>query len=77
MLAGCVQPAMAPGINAATARVFDRIGISLVEAQGKKGAGCCGALRFHLADVAGARDDARATSTPGGRCWKMAAKASW
>jgi glycolate oxidase iron-sulfur subunit len=39
--------------------VFDRIGISLVEAQGKKGAGCCGALRFHLADVAGARDDAR------------------
>jgi glycolate oxidase iron-sulfur subunit len=59
VLAGCVQPAMAPGINAATARVFDRIGISLVEAQGKKVAGCCGALRFHLNDVAGARDDAR------------------
>jgi glycolate oxidase iron-sulfur subunit len=59
MLAGCVQPAMAPGINAAAARVFDRIGISVVETQGKRGAGCCGALRFHLADVAGARDDAR------------------
>jgi glycolate oxidase iron-sulfur subunit len=44
-LAGCVQPSLAPGINAAAARVLDRIGISLVEA---KGAGCCGALRFHI-----------------------------
>jgi glycolate oxidase iron-sulfur subunit len=44
-LAGCVQPALDPGINAAAARVLDRIGISLVEAEG---AGCCGALRFHL-----------------------------
>jgi glycolate oxidase iron-sulfur subunit len=44
-LAGCVQPALAPDINAAAARVLDRIGISLIEA---KGASCCGALRFHL-----------------------------
>src|SRR5882672_4392490 len=44
-LAGCVQPAISPDINAATARVLDRIGISLVEAPG---AGCCGALRFHV-----------------------------
>ena len=44
-LAGCVQPALSPDINAAAARVLDRIGISLVEA---KGAGCCGALRFHI-----------------------------
>jgi glycolate oxidase iron-sulfur subunit len=44
-LAGCVQPAMSPDINAATARVLDRIGVSLVEA---RGAGCCGALRFHV-----------------------------
>ena len=44
-LAGCVQPSLAPNINAAAARVFDRIGISLVE---MKGAGCCGALRFHI-----------------------------
>src|SRR5262245_20171700 len=29
-LAGCVQPAIAPGINAAAARVLDRAGISLV-----------------------------------------------
>jgi glycolate oxidase iron-sulfur subunit len=45
VLAGCVQPALSPDINAAAARVLDRAGISLVEA---KGAGCCGALRFHL-----------------------------
>ncbi len=45
VLAGCVQPTLSPDINAAAARVLDRIGISLVEANG---AGCCGALRFHL-----------------------------
>jgi len=44
-LAGCVQPSLAPDINAAAARVLDRVGISLIEA---KGAGCCGALRYHL-----------------------------
>ena len=44
-LAGCVQPSMAPSINAAAARVLDRAGISLAEiAQ----AGCCGAVAFHL-----------------------------
>ena len=31
-LAGCVQPAIAPAINAAAARVLDRLGVSLVEA---------------------------------------------
>jgi glycolate oxidase iron-sulfur subunit len=44
-LAGCVQPSMAPSINAATSRVLDRLGISLVEAPA---AGCCGAVTFHL-----------------------------
>lgn len=45
MLEGCVQPAMAPAINAATARVLDRLGISVTPiAQ----AGCCGASSFHL-----------------------------
>jgi glycolate oxidase iron-sulfur subunit len=44
-LAGCVQPSMAPSINAATARVLDRLGISLIEAPA---AGCCGAVTFHL-----------------------------
>src|SRR5215467_11317169 len=45
VLAGCVQPALSPDINASAARVLDRVGVSLVEA---RGAGCCGALRFHL-----------------------------
>jgi glycolate oxidase iron-sulfur subunit len=56
-LAGCVQPALAPRINAAAARVLDRAGISLVEAPG---AGCCGALRFHLNDQDAGRADMRA-----------------
>jgi len=45
VLQGCVQPSMAPSINAATARLLDRIGISLLEASG---GGCCGAVPFHL-----------------------------
>jgi glycolate oxidase iron-sulfur subunit len=45
VLGGCVQPSMAPSINAAAARVLDRLGISLVEA---RGAGCCGGVTFHL-----------------------------
>ena len=57
VLAGCVQPALAPRINAAAARVLDRQGVSLVEAPG---AGCCGALRYHLNDQAGGLDDMRA-----------------
>jgi glycolate oxidase iron-sulfur subunit len=57
VLAGCVQPALAPRINAAAARVLDRNGISLVEAPG---AGCCGALRFHLNFQDDGRDDMRA-----------------
>ncbi|MEI7785527.1 MAG: glycolate oxidase subunit GlcF [Betaproteobacteria bacterium] len=50
MLAGCVQPAMAPNINAATARVLDAAGIEAVLAPA---AGCCGAVKFHLNDQAG------------------------
>jgi len=45
VLAGCVQPSLAPSINAAAARLLDRVGISLVEASG---AGCCGAVTHHL-----------------------------
>ena len=55
-LAGCVQPGLAPSINAATARVLDRLGISLIEAPR---AGCCGAVRGHLDDLEAARMDAR------------------
>ena len=56
LLNGCVQPAMAPNINAATARVLDALGIEVIVASG---AGCCGAIRHHLGDQPGALDDAR------------------
>ena len=45
VLDGCVQPTLAPNINAATARVLDRLGISLVKSDQ---AGCCGAVAYHL-----------------------------
>ena len=48
---GCVQPALKPNIDAAAARVFDRIGISVTRAPGGT---CCGALSHHL----GAADEA-------------------
>jgi glycolate oxidase iron-sulfur subunit len=57
MLAGCVQPAMLPNINAATARVLDAAGIQTVVAPE---AGCCGAVKFHLNDQDGARAQMRA-----------------
>ncbi|GKS93702.1 glycolate oxidase subunit GlcF [Acidovorax sp. SUPP2825] len=57
LLAGCVQPAMAPNINAATARVLDAAGIQTVVAPQ---AGCCGAVRFHLNDQAGGKAQMRA-----------------
>jgi glycolate oxidase iron-sulfur subunit len=56
LLAGCVQPAMLPNINGATARVLDAAGIETLIADG---AGCCGALREHLSDHAGGLADAR------------------
>ena len=57
LLEGCVQPSMAPGINAATARVLDAAGIECVLARGQ---GCCGAVKYHLADGAGGLAQMRA-----------------
>ncbi len=45
VLDGCVQPTLEPNINAATARVLDRLGISLIKSDQ---AGCCGAVAYHL-----------------------------
>ena len=45
ILAGCVQPALSPEINAATARVLDKLGITLIQ---ENKAGCCGAVSQHL-----------------------------
>jgi glycolate oxidase iron-sulfur subunit len=56
MLMGCVQPAMMPNINSATARVLDAAGIQTVVADD---AGCCGAIRSHLNDHAGGLADMR------------------
>ena len=57
VLAGCVQPALAPEVNAASARLLDRLGISLMEVPE---AGCCGAVRFHLNAQEDGLDDMRA-----------------
>ena len=56
MLMGCVQPAMMPNINSATARVLDAAGIQTVVADE---AGCCGAIRTHLNDTQGGLNDMR------------------
>jgi len=57
MLAGCVEPALAPAISHAAARVLAAAGIQTVFAHGQ---GCCGAMRQHLADPKGARRQMRA-----------------
>ncbi len=56
LLDGCVQPAMSPGINSATARVLDKLGVELVVAPK---AGCCGAIRHHMNDQEAGLDDMR------------------
>ena len=56
MLEGCVQPAMMPNINSATARVLDAAGIQAVLAAK---AGCCGAVKFHLNDQDGGKLEMR------------------
>ena len=45
VLDGCVQPAISPEINLATAHVLDKLDISLIRI---KKAGCCGAVSQHL-----------------------------
>ncbi|HSN71907.1 MAG TPA: glycolate oxidase subunit GlcF, partial [Steroidobacteraceae bacterium] len=56
ILEGCVQPALAPSINAAAARVMDRLGISLVRVGGER---CCGALNHHLGRTGAALAEVR------------------
>ncbi len=56
LLNGCVQPSILPSIDAATSRVLDAIGIQAIVAPTS---GCCGAIRHHLDDQAGALDNAR------------------
>src|SRR4249920_1548645 len=56
LLLGCVQPAMAPNINSATARVLDAAGIQTLVAED---AGCCGAIHLHGSDHEGALEHMR------------------
>jgi glycolate oxidase iron-sulfur subunit len=53
MLGGCVQPVLAPQVDAATIRLLTRHGCEIVT-----GGGCCGALTHHLGKDA--KDFARA-----------------
>jgi glycolate oxidase iron-sulfur subunit len=53
ILDGCVQPTLEPNINYATARVLDRLSISLIKSDQ---AGCCGAVAYHLNQQADGRD---------------------
>ncbi|MEO5671919.1 MAG: glycolate oxidase subunit GlcF [Ramlibacter sp.] len=57
LLAGCVQPTMAPNIDSATARVLDAAGIQAVVPESS---GCCGAVKFHLNDQEGGKAQMRA-----------------
>ena len=67
LLAGCVQPSMSPGINSATARVLDAVGIQTVIAPD---AGCCGAVKFHLNDQdGGLAQKSGCNAGRCGRCW--------
>ena len=45
VLDGCVQPSIAHNINTATARILDKIGISLIKVEKEN---CCGAISYHL-----------------------------
>jgi glycolate oxidase iron-sulfur subunit len=56
LLEGCVQPGISPNINAATARILNRLNIQLITAPS---AGRCGAIRAHLNDTNGGLNDAR------------------
>lgn len=62
IMKGCVQPALAPDIDAATARVLDRAGISAISVDG---GGCCGAVSYHLS----AHDEARAIARRNVDAW--------
>jgi glycolate oxidase iron-sulfur subunit len=57
ILAGCAQPVLDPGINAATTRLLQRLGVEIVT---PKGEGCCGALVHHMGREEASLDFARA-----------------
>lgn len=56
LLAGCAQTVLDPDINAATIAVLNRNGIEVVV---PKSQGCCGALSWHVGNLAQAQEFAR------------------
>lgn len=62
VLQGCVQPVLAPDINAAFARIMDAIGVTV---QAAASAGCCGAVSHHLS----APDESRARARQNVDAW--------
>lgn len=48
LFTGCVQPALAPGINQSVIKVLDALGVSVVEINNEQ---CCGALSHHLTET--------------------------
>ncbi|MQT14026.1 heterodisulfide reductase-related iron-sulfur binding cluster [Segnochrobactrum spirostomi] len=58
ILQGCAQAVLAPGINAAAARLLTRAGYDVVEVAGEE---CCGSLTLHMGRDAAARETARQT----------------
>ncbi len=57
LLTGCAQPVLNPGINEATVRLLNRLGIEVVVAGGM---GCCGALTHHMGKEADRHAKAKA-----------------
>lgn len=57
VLEGCAQPSASPNTNAATARVLNRLGITLIRAPQ---ASCCGAVNYHLSAHAAGLENMRA-----------------
>jgi len=57
LLEGCVQPGLAPAINAAAARVLERLDVGVGRLPGER---CCGALGHHLGHTDLALEQARA-----------------
>lgn len=56
LLEGCVQPEIAPHINAATVRMLTRLGCEVVMPEA---VGCCGSLNLHMGKQEAARGFAR------------------
>ena len=63
ILSGCVQPTLAPSIDNSTARVLDKLGISLIQTESTE---CCGALSYHLSEHEKAKALARNNID---QCW--------